>query len=64
MKYFEQTPRTEAAFYSRFQSFSDGDKKLLCDFYTLADDWKLFRMICRYYAVKRDPAARGLGGAA
>ncbi|UCC96310.1 MAG: hypothetical protein JSW66_10735 [Phycisphaerales bacterium] len=54
LKHFEKTPRTEAAFYIRFQTLSPVDKKVLLAFYELEDDWKLFRKICRYYAVKRE----------
>ncbi|MHC4541603.1 MAG: hypothetical protein ACYS74_17780 [Planctomycetota bacterium] len=64
MKHFEHTPRTEAAFYLRFQTLPEAAKKALLAFYQLDDGWKLFKTICRYYAVRMQPVARGLGGAA
>ncbi len=50
---FDGCPKTETAFYLKFQRLSDGEKKRLQTYYSLPDaDWAVFMSICRYWAVR------------
>lgn len=52
LKWFEETPKTEDAFYLRFQDLPDEDAVFLKSFYNLNDDWELFKKICSFWSVK------------
>jgi len=61
MRWFDSTPKTQAAFYDRFQELADEDATFLKCFYDIADDWDLFKMICKFWNVpvvsRRTPMA-------
>ena len=52
LKWFEETPKTEEAFYLRFQDLPDEDVTFLKSFYNVSEDWDLFRMICRFWDIQ------------
>jgi len=52
MKFFKQTPRTEGAFYIRFQKMPQEDIRLLMTFYNIEEDWQVFKKICKFWNVK------------
>ena len=49
MNFFQCTPRTEAAFYLRFQVMPAEHLKALMQYYNTTEEWKLFKKICRFY---------------
>ena len=49
MKFFKQTPRTEGAFYIRFQKMPQDDIRLLMSFYDVDEDWHVFKRICKFW---------------
>ena len=51
MRWFDGTPKTQADFYARFQELADEDATFLKCFYDIADDWDLFKMICKFWNV-------------
>lgn len=51
LKFFEQTPVTEADFRMKFASMPADDVTLLKAFYTITTDAELFKMICRFWNV-------------
>jgi hypothetical protein len=55
VRFFAQTARTEEAFYLRFQLLCRRKRRLLKDRWKLADDWALYRRLCRFWGVGRKP---------
>jgi len=53
MKFFRDTPRTESAFYLRFQQMDQGDIRLLMSFYDIEEDWQVFKRICKFWNITR-----------
>ncbi len=51
LKFFEQTPVTEADFRMKFASMPADDVTLLKAFYNITTDAELFKMICRFWNV-------------
>ena len=51
LKFFEQTPTTEADFRKRFAEMAAEDVTLLKAFYTVQTDAELLTMICRFWNV-------------
>jgi len=51
VRFFRKTPRTEEAFYLRFQRLGAPQRRLLKDGWKLADDWALYRRLCRFWGV-------------
>jgi len=49
---FQQTARTEVAFYLQFQRMPGQDMQTLMYFYEVEDEWKVFKRICRFWSVK------------
>ncbi len=52
LKFFENTPATEADFCSRFAEMPADDITLLKAFYNVKTDTELLTMICRFWNVK------------
>ena len=52
MKWFNNTEKTEAAFYVRFQDLPDEDVTFLKSFYHIGDDRELFSMICKFWDIR------------
>ena len=52
LKFFENTPATEADFQLRFASMAADDVTLLKAFYNVKTDVELLRMICRFWNVR------------
>jgi hypothetical protein len=52
LKFFEQTPATEADFRMRFASMEADDVTLLKAFYNIKTDAELLTMICRFWNVR------------
>jgi len=52
MKWFNNTEKTEAAFWVRFQDLPDEDVTFLKSFYHIGDDRELFRMICKFWDIR------------
>jgi len=50
---FRETPRTEEAFYLRFQLLGRRDRRLLKRCWDLPDDWTLYRRLCRFWGIGR-----------
>jgi hypothetical protein len=48
MKFFKATPRTEGAFYLRFQQMPREDIHLLMSFYEVDEDWHVFKRIRKF----------------
>jgi hypothetical protein len=53
VRFFAHTARTEEAFYLRFQLLCQRKRRLLKDGWKLADDWALYRRLCRFWGVGR-----------
>lgn len=51
MRWFDGTTKTPGDFYTRFQQLPDEDATFLKCFYDIADDWDLFKMICKFWNV-------------
>jgi hypothetical protein len=51
LKFFENTPATEADFRMKFAGMADDDVTLLKAFYNIKTDDELLRMICRFWNV-------------
>ena len=51
LKFFEQTPATEADFRMRFASMDADDVTLLKAFYNIKTEDELLTMICRFWNV-------------
>jgi hypothetical protein len=51
VRLFAGTARTEEAFYLRFQLLCDRKRRLLKDWWRLADNWTLYRRLCRFWAL-------------
>ena len=51
LKFFEQTPVTEADFRGRFAEMDADDVTLLKAFYNITTNAELFKMICRFWNV-------------
>jgi hypothetical protein len=51
LKFFENTPATEADFGMRFASMAADDVTLLKAFYNIETDAELLTMICRFWNV-------------
>ena len=51
MKFFKATARTEGAFYLRFEIMPADDKQLLKSYYVVAEDWQVFKKICKFWNV-------------
>jgi len=52
MKFFRNTPRTESAFYLRFQLMDPADISMLMTLYAVDEEWDVFKIICKYWNVK------------
>ena len=52
LKWFDQTPRTEAEFRARMEELPDEDLTLLKAFYDVADHRDLLLVICRFWNVR------------
>ena len=52
LKFFEQTPATEADFRMRFMGMPADDVTLLKAFYAITTDAELLTMICRFWNVR------------
>ena len=52
LKFFEQTPATEADFRMSFASMEADDVTLLKAFYNIKTDAELLTMICRFWNVR------------
>jgi hypothetical protein len=52
LKWFKGTPKTEEAFYLRFQDLPDEDVTFLKSFYNVSEDWDLFKMICKFWDIQ------------
>ena len=52
MKFFNQTPRTEVAFYLRFQLLPKEEVIRLMNYYNDNEEWHVFKKICKYWCVK------------
>jgi hypothetical protein len=52
LKFFEQTPATEADFRMKFASMEADDVTLLKAFYNITTGAELLRMICRFWNVR------------
>lgn len=63
MRWFDGTPKTQAAFYSRFQELGEEDVTFLMCFYDIHEDWDLFKIICKFWNVpvvsRRSPLVSG-----
>ena len=53
VRFFRETPRTEEAFYLRFQLLGASERRILKDHWKLRDDWTLYRRLCRFWGVGR-----------
>ena len=53
LKFFEQTPASEADFYRRFAGMAADDVTLLKAFYNIKTDAELLTMICRFWNVSQ-----------
>ena len=53
MRFFRETPRTEEAFYLRFQLLGARERRVLKNHWKLRDDWTLYRRLCRFWGVGR-----------
>ena len=51
LRFFEQTPATEADFRMKFASMDADDVTLLKAFYAVKTDAELFTMICRFWNI-------------
>ena len=51
LKYFDQTPATEADFHRRYAEMSADDVTLLKAFYNVTTDTELQTIICRFWNV-------------
>ncbi|MHC4508507.1 MAG: hypothetical protein ACYTAO_06040 [Planctomycetota bacterium] len=51
MRWFDGTAKTEADFYTRFQELPDEDATFLKCFYDIAEDFELFKIICKFWNV-------------
>ena len=51
LKWFEDTPKIEEAFYLRFQELPDEDATFLKSFYNVSEDRDLFKMICKFWNI-------------
>ncbi len=51
LKFYEQTPATEADFHGRFAEMAADDVTLLKAFYNITTDTELLKMICRFWNV-------------
>jgi len=61
LKWFEDTPKTEEAFYLRFQELSDEDVVFLKSFYNITEDWDLFEMICKFWNIRISSGMKNAG---
>jgi hypothetical protein len=52
LKFFEQTPATEADFRMKFAGMPDDDVTLLKAFYNITTDAELLTMICRFWNIR------------
>jgi len=52
LAHFLQTPRTEEAFYLCFRRMPARRRRTLSIYWHQKDDWRLFRRVCRFYAVR------------
>jgi hypothetical protein len=52
LKFFEDVPKTESAFYLRFQSMNIEDIEFLKSFYKETEQWRVFCKICSFFNVK------------
>lgn len=52
LKWFENTPKTEEAFYLRLQELPDEDVTFLKSFYHVTEDWNLFKLICKFWNIE------------
>ena len=53
MRFFQDTTKTEAAFYLRFDKMSISDKNLLLSFYHITDEMALFSYIKKFWNVHK-----------
>ena len=53
LQWFGNTPRTESAFYLRFQTIPEEEKMLLAEFWHVTESFDLFSHICKWWAVKQ-----------
>jgi len=51
LKWFENTPKTEDAFYLRLQELPDEDATFLKSFYNVSEDRDLFELICKFWNI-------------
>ena len=49
LAHFLQTPRTEAAFYLRFQRLPAARRQALGTYWNEPDDWRAFARVLRFY---------------
>ena len=50
-RFFRDTPRTEEAFYLRFELLGAQQRRILKNHWKLRDDWTLYRRLCRFWGV-------------
>ncbi|MBN2312577.1 MAG: hypothetical protein JXM79_01520 [Sedimentisphaerales bacterium] len=53
INWFHDTPKTESAFYLRFQTMSAEEKAILSDFWHVKESFDLFSHLCKWWAVKQ-----------
>ena len=51
LKFFQDTVKTEGAFYLRFQIMPKEKLNLLKRFYKKDHDWQIFKLICKFWNV-------------
>jgi len=59
LNFFAETPRTEFAFYRRFEEFPASDAEFLRGFYQTKTRWELFERICLFWGVRHSAQRRG-----
>ena len=52
LDHFERTFKTESAFYLTFCRLDRNDIAFLKAFWNLADDWAVFKRLCRLHKIK------------
>jgi hypothetical protein len=48
---FLTAPRSEGAFFIAFWGLDSYQRKALQEYWGISDDWRLFKRVCRFFAV-------------
>lgn len=49
---FNETHRTESAFYLEFNKLPEADRTFLTAYWSLVDEWDTFLHLCRHFRIK------------